>query len=481
MRLRAWIVVGLLAALPVTSHARATELWSEKQAGTPPLAQVPDFAALAKQMVPAVVAINVEQKAKQARGPRGMGQQQGAPFDFFFGPFGGEVPREYRGRGLGSGFVIHKDGLILTNYHVIEEADTIEVVLDNGDGTERKLQAKVLGSAPEYDVALIQTLEKANAQVAFLGNSDTTSIGDWVMAVGNPFGLSHTVSVGIVSAKERRDIAPSGRQGLYDFIQTDAAINPGNSGGPLVNMRGEVIGINSAINAQGAGIGFAIPINMVKEMLPDLKSKGKFARSWIGIKIQPLSSELAESYGLKTPHGALVAEVVDGGPAAKAGVQAEDVVLEFDGKPVRNSSDLPLFASMAGVGKKVELKLWRKGSERRVTLTLQGFPDEEKLAANGDSGGGSELGMTVADLTPQLQRQLGVEVDEGVVVKQIEPDGAAARASLRLGDVIVGFNGKGVKTAREFAQGVRGLAAGAVIRLQVLRGNGKLFLAFRKP
>ena len=484
MHLRALGLTLTILVVGSVAHARTSELWSEKGAAAPILAQVPDFAALAKQVSPAVVAINVEQKMKAARGVRpGMGPGgQGNPFDFFFGPFGGEVPREFRNRGLGSGFVIHKDGLILTNYHVVEDADTIEVVFDNGDGTERKMNAKVLGTAPDYDVALIQTVDKANAPIAFLGNSDAVNIGDWVMAVGNPFGLSHTVSVGIISAKERRDIAPSGRQGLYDFLQTDAAINPGNSGGPLVNMKGEVIGINSAINAAGSGIGFAIPINMVKETLPDLKSKGKYTRSWIGIKIQALTPELAESYGLKQSGGALVADVIEKGPADKAGIRAEDIVLEFDGKLVRNSSDLPLFASMAGVGKKVELKIWRKGQEKQVTVTLQEFPDEEKLAAQEDtSGSGGELGMVVADVSPAIAQRLGLDVSEGVVVKEIDMDGAAARAHLRQGDLILSLNGKTVKTAREFAQGIRSLAAGALIRMQVLRGNGKLFIAFHKP
>ncbi|MBI5510213.1 MAG: Do family serine endopeptidase [Deltaproteobacteria bacterium] len=484
MRVNPLALIALLVLQYGPAQARSGDVWSEKGAGAPTLAQVPDFAALAKQVSPAVVAINVEQKMKMGRGGPGMGQGMppGSPFEYFFGPFGGEVPHEFRGRGLGSGFVINRDGLILTNNHVIEDADSIEVVFDNGDGTERKLAAKVLGTAPDYDVALIQTVEKANAPITYLGNSDAVNIGDWTMAVGNPFGLSHTVSVGIISAKERRDVAPSGRQGLYDFIQTDAAINPGNSGGPLVNMKGEVIGINSAINAAGSGIGFAIPINMVKEMLPDLKAKGKFTRSWIGIKIQPLSSELAESYGLKSPNGALVAEVVDGSPADKAGIQGEDVVLEFDGKPVRNSTDLPLFASMAGVGRKVELKVWRKGSEKRVSVTLQEYPDDEKMVAKADAeGGGGELGLTVADVSPKLQRQFGLEADSGVIIKDIDPNGVAARARLRPGDVIVSFNGKAVKTAREFAQGVRALGAGAVIRLQVNRGNGRLFVAFRKP
>jgi serine protease Do len=290
-------IIAILIALTTAPLAQAREtLWNERSGSAGALAQVPDFAALATQVVPAVVAINVEQKVRVSR--RGGGRFRD-PFDFFFRPFGGEIPHEFHNRGLGSGFVIRADGLILTNYHVVENADSIEVVLTHADGSERTMSAKVLGTAPEYDVALIQTEEKTDAPVAFLGNSDSINIGDWVMAVGNPFGLSHSVSVGIISAKERREIAPSGRRGVYDFLQTDASINPGNSGGPLINMKGEVIGINTAINAAGSGIGFAIPINMVKQMLPDLKAKGRFARSWIASTFRASTKNSPNRSGLK--------------------------------------------------------------------------------------------------------------------------------------------------------------------------------------
>jgi serine protease Do len=290
------------------------------------------------------------------------------------------------------------------------------------------------------------------------------------------------VSAGIISAKERRDIAPSGRRGLYDFLQTDASINPGNSGGPLINVRGEVIGINSAINAAGSGIGFAIPINMVKEMLPDLKDKGRFTRSWLGIRIQPLDGQLAESFGLKGPEGALVAEVVPNSPAEKSGIKAEDVVLEFDGKGIRNSSDLPLYASMAGVGKRVKLKVWREGKEREVYVTLTEYPDEEVAIAGGSKPTeAGELGMTVADITPTLERDLGLGVSQGVVIKEIEPGSESYKARLRVGDIILSLNGKRVITARDFAREVKGLKSGAVMRMQIVREGGRLFVAMRKP
>ena len=345
------------------AHAGSERLWSERPNGSAPLAQVPDFRALAAQVIPAVVSIQVEQRVKvqpnSGLGGSGSGQD---PREFFHRYFGGEIPREFRNRGLGSGFVIDASGIILTNYHVVENADSIEVTWTGKDGSDQKVNAKVLGAAPRYDVAVLKTTEKLDVNpIAYLGDSDGTQIGDWVMAVGNPFGLSHSVSTGIISAKERRDVLPSGRQGTYNFLQTDASINPGNSGGPLINMRGEVIGINSAINASGSGIGFAIPINMVKEMLPDLSTKGRYARSWIGIKIQALDPELAQSFGLKRTTGALVAEVVPNSPASEAKIREGDVVLQFEGKDLRSASDLPLFASMAGVGKTVSVTIWREG------------------------------------------------------------------------------------------------------------------------
>ena len=315
-----------------------------------------------------------------------------------------------------------------------------------------------------------------------LGDSDAIKIGEWVMAIGNPFGLSHTVSVGIISAKERRDIAPSGRAGLYDFLQTDAAINPGNSGGPLINTRGEVIGINSAINAAGSGIGFAIPINMVKAMLPDLKAKGKYSRGWIGIRIQGLSPELAQSFNLPSASGALVSEVVQSGPAAEAGIKEGDVILEFDGKPIRNSNDLPLYAGMAGVGRKVALKVWRGGKSQSVNLKLAEYPSEdEKVAASARPDEGSGLGLVVADITPALQRELELEQAVGVAVKTVDPGSPAAKAGLVPGDVILAIAGHPVSRARDLKQAIDKLAPGELIPLQVMRGGARRFIALKKP
>ena len=435
-----------------------------------PLAQVPDFRALARQVLPAVVSIQVDQRVRVPTGPG----------DFFHRYFGGELPREYRNRGLGSGFVIAASGLILTNNHVVEDAERIEVTIDNGAGDERKLEAKVLGSAPRYDVAILQTAQPAGAQIAFLGDSGTTEIGDWVMAVGNPFGLTHSVSTGIISAKERRDVLPSGRAGLYNFLQTDASINPGNSGGPLINMRGEVIGINSAVNAAGAGIGFAIPINMVKEMLPELVAKGRFARSWLGVRIQPLNDELARSFGLAKATGALVAEVVPDGPADQAKLRPGDVVLQFDGKEVRQANDLPLFASMAGVGRTVPVAVWREGRRVEVRVALTENPDEGVGDRPEAVPTASELGLTIADVTPRMAQRLGAGSEGRVLVREVAPMSASEEAGIRPGDLLLQVGGRDVTQARQVAKLFGQAPAGSVIRLTLGREGRTVFAALKK-
>jgi len=469
------------------AFARTSHLWAEKSPTSSPLVSGNDYSQLAKAIIPGVVKIAVEHETKLSRH-----RMQQDPFGYFHKFFG--LPNQrphHKGQpqspapGIGTGFVINPEGVILTNNHVVEGASNIKVTFINADNSERTLEATILGTAPEYDVALIQTVEDANAPITYLGDSSQMAIGNSVMAVGNPFGLSHSVSVGIISAKERRDIAPSGRHGLYNFLQTDASINPGNSGGPLVNMHGEVIGINTAINAAGSGIGFAIPINMVKEILPQLKSKGKYTRSWIGIRIQPLTEDLAQTYGLKNTLGALVSEVVAKGPAEDAGVKEGDIILTFDGKTVKNSTDLPLYASMAGVGKKVPMKIWREGRQRTYHIKLSEFPDGPTASTptkNADEKTAG-IGITVSDITKKIQQELHLSSQRGVIIKEVQPNSVASISGLQPGDIILQLNNQSIKSARGFAHAVRKIAAGGIMRLQVKRsqGGGRLFLALRKP
>lgn len=439
-------------------------------------AVVPDFAQLAERVMPAVVSISVEQ---HVRG--GVGEAD--PLDVF--RFFGGVPHELENHALGSGFVIDSTGLVLTNNHVVERASSIEVTLVMPDGSDLRVGAKVVGVAPDYDVALIKTDTDVHAATIALGDSDATRIGNWVMAVGNPFGLDHSVSVGIISAKQRRDVQPGGRQGLYDFIQTDASINPGNSGGPLIDMHGDVIGINSAINAQGQGIGFAIPVNMVKEMLPQLKKGGRYLRSWIGIKVQPLTQELAQTFGLTETHGVLVAQVLKNGPGAKAGLKEGDIILEFDNKKLMRSSDLTLFAAMAGVDKTVPLVVWRDKARQTLAVTLEAFPEEDE-AETEEAGGEAEvvrpgMGLVLVDVVPKLHSMLGNKGAHGVMVQAVEPGSVAARSGVHRGDIILDVNDEPVTHAAEVVRRLRGAKSGDVLRVKIERQGARSFLALRKP
>ena len=480
------LITASMLLAPLTSEAKSDRLWTERRDSAPKYTQIPDFAALAEAVMPGVVSISVEQKARVSSS-RGRGMS--GPEEFFFRFFGQspQAPQRPepapRGQGIGTGFVIQDYGLILTNFHVVENADVIKVTITRDDGSEDELEAKILGVAPEYDVALIQTLRDADAVAVPLGASQDIRIGDWVMAVGNPFGLSQTVSTGIISAKERRDIAPSGRRGLYNFLQTDASINPGNSGGPLINVRGEVIGINTAINAAGSGIGFAIPIDMVKEMLPDLKEKGRFVRSWIGIKIQPLDEALAESLGLKNTEGALIAEIIAGGPAEAAGLQEGDVIVEFNNERVRESTDLPLLASLAGVDREIPIRYVRDQKMRRGKVTLKAFPEAGVLASKDGEEQIDEtvLGMSVGDITDSVREQFKLENKNGAAILRVTRGGLAARAGIRPGDVIIKLNGQRTNDASEFMKTYKALRSGQVLRLLVVRDGGRLYLAIRKP
>jgi serine protease Do len=396
------------------------------------------------------------------------------PFgDFWRRFFGGPAPRgPQRQRSLGSGFIIDNDGSIMTNNHVVENASKIVVKLSSDD---QEYEAKVVGRDSKTDIAIIKINSKVNLSAASLGDSDQLEVGEWVVAIGNPFGLDSTVTSGIVSAKGRHI-----GQGPYDnFIQTDASINPGNSGGPLINLRGEVIGINTAIFSRtggNIGIGFAIPINLVKELLPQLRGKGKVTRGYLGVLIQKVTPEIAESLGMDKGYGALVANVSKDGPAEKAGVKVGDVIVEFDGKEVKDSGDLPIVVARTAVDKKVRMKVLRDKKEIILNVVVGELKEEEVLASVPEKG---ELGLTVQRLTPQMAESLGIEKAEGVVVSAVEPGSAADEAGIRRGDVIMEIDRKAVRNTDDYKKAVAGVRKGRGVLFLVRRGESTLFLALK--
>ena len=436
---------------------------------------LPDFVNLAKKMKPIVVNISTTTQVAENRS----GPEFGSPFgeedpfnDFWRRFFGGPLPRgPQRQRSLGSGFVIDSDGSILTNNHVVENATKIVVKLAD----DQEYEAKVVGRDQKTDIAIIKINAKTGLTAANLGDSDALEVGEWVVAIGNPFGLDSTVTSGIVSAKGRHI-----GQGPYDnFIQTDASINPGNSGGPLLNLRGEVIGINTAIFSRtggNIGIGFAIPINLVKELLPQLRGKGKVVRGYLGVLIQKVTPEIAESLGMEKSQGALVANISKDGPAEKAGVKVGDVIVEFDGKEIKDSGELPIIVARTPIDKKVRMKVLRDKKETYLTVAVGELKDEEVVATAPEKG---ELGLTVQRLTPQMAESLGLEKAEGVVVTAVEPGSAAEEAGIRRGDIIVEVDRKAVRSIDDYKKAVAGVRKGRGVLFLVRRGDSTLFLALK--
>ena len=430
-----------------------------------------NFSQLAEKVRPGVVNIQVVKKVKNVDfGSRhffGNPFGENNPFGDFFGPFPEEnPPRGFEQRGVGSGFVMSREGYILTNNHVVEDADQIKVKLANG----KEYDGKVVGRDPKTDLALVKVEGSSDLHPLELGNSDDLEVGSWVVAIGSPFGLEQTVTAGIVSAKGR--VIGSGP---YDnFIQTDASINPGNSGGPLINMKGEVIGINTAIIASGQGIGFAIPINMAKEIAPQLQEKGHVTRGWLGVSIQEVTPAIAKSFDLKEKKGALVAQVAQGSPAEKAGIEQGDVIVEFDGKEVADSKDLPRLVASTPVGKSVSIKLWRNGKvlDRQVKVGEM----QEKVEIT-KAPFQKSLGITVQNLTPEIAKGLGLKKDTGVVVTRVEPGSPAADAGIQTGDVIREVNRTHVKDAEDFIQKIEKAKVQNNILFSLQRGQNNLFAA----
>ena len=440
------------------------------------------FAPLAKRVKPAVVNISTTIKIKPQKqispfqqfggSPFGQpfGPRQGPrdPFDEFFEKFFEGMPRQEREQhSLGSGFIINEDGYILTNNHVVEKADEIIVRLSD----KHKYKAKVVGTDPKTDVAVIK-IDNGASKLPYvtLGDSDAAEVGDWVLAIGNPFGLEQTVTAGIVSAKGRVIGA-----GPYDsFIQTDASINPGNSGGPLFNMNGEVIGINTAIFASGQGLGFAIPINMAKKLIPQLITHGKITdRGWLGVVIQPVTEELAKSFGMTGESGALVGDVMKGSPAEKAGIKRGDVIVAFNGEAIDTANELPALVATTPAGKTATITVLRAGKKVDLPVILGNQKDDkQEVAEEGPS-----------DEAPNKADKLGFAVKEsksgeGVVITQIDPDSTAAMAGVRPGDSVLEINGTVIKDVPTYIAELNKLSKGSTVRLLVGREGSTIFVAF---
>ena len=365
-------------------------------------------------------------------------------------------------------------GICLTNAHVVERATEIEVVTAEG----KKHKAKIVGLDKRTDLAVLRLQGGGPYPAAVLGDSDKIKVGDWVLAIGSPFGLQQTVTAGIISAKGR-SIEPGNP--FSDFIQTDAAINPGNSGGPLVNMSGEVIGINSAILSRSGGnvgIGFSIPSNMAKRIYTELAAKGKITRGWLGVSIQPLTPELAKSFGLKEAKGVLVADVIKDSPADKAGLTSGDILTEFDGKKVDAPQDLQKIVAVTTPGKGVPVKVWRDKSEKSLEIKIGETPDESAQAAEQGGKGKSLLGLDARPLTPEIARQLNLRTTEGVLVARVDEDSPAAEAGLQRGDVIREVNRQRIRSLPDFERVTQGLKAGDRVTVLLQRGPQSLYVAF---
>ncbi|MFC5697390.1 DegQ family serine endoprotease [Pseudomonas sp. GCM10022186] len=446
-------------------------------------AELPDFTPLVEEASPAVVNISTRQKLPQrAAGAQAMPDLEGLPpmLREFFERNMPQMPRNPQGgrqreaQSLGSGFIISEDGYVLTNNHVVADADEIFVRLSD----RSELEAKLIGADPRTDVALLKVAAKDLPTVK-IGKSDDLKVGSWVLAIGSPFGFDHSVTAGIVSAKGRS--LPN--ENYVPFIQTDVAINPGNSGGPLFNLDGEVVGINSQIFTRSGGfmgLSFAIPIDVAMSVADQLKSEGKVSRGWLGVVIQEVNKDLAESFGLDKPAGALVAQVQEGGPAAKGGLQVGDVILSMNGQPIVVSADLPHLVGNLKPGSKIRLEVVRGGSRKTLDMAIGALPEDgdEMAAAAGDGveRSSNRLGVSVVELTDEQKKAL--DIQGGVVIKDVL-EGPAAMMGLRPGDVITHLNNQAITSAKTFTQVAKDLPKNRSVSMRVLRQGRASFITFK--
>ena len=439
---------------------------------------LPDFTVLVEENSNAVVNISTTQKAqRQSALPEGFEFPENQPYGdllkHFFGGQG-QRPRQQETRSLGSGFIISQDGFLLTNHHVVKNADEIFVRLQD----RRELKAELIGSDERTDVALLK-VEAKNLPVVKFGSSKSLKVGEWVFAIGSPFGFDSSVTAGIVSAKGRS--LP--KENYVPFIQTDVAINPGNSGGPLFNLDGEVVGINSQIYSRSGGfmgLSFAIPIDVALNVSHQLKESGHVIRGWLGVRIQDITRELAESFEMKKPYGALVAQVIPESPAEKAGIQVGDVIVAFNGESISRSSSLPPLVGSANISNKARVKVIRNKKTKVLTVKLENLPDDEQASANvkAEPKTNSILGMSVKDLTKQMRSELDIK-QYGVIVESAG-NGVASKAGVRSGDVIMQIDGHDVKNTQHIKKLANVIKSGKFISVLINRQGNPIFLALKK-
>ena len=464
-------VIFLFAGLVLASSMKltpASQAVTAERSITAPGAPA-SFADLAESLGPAVVNIKVTkiQKTDFSEFP----DMPGAPFGDMFKHFFGRMPRggeTFKTQGAGSGVIINADGTVLTNYHVVDGAKEITVTMSD----KKEYKARTVGKDPKTDLAVLRIDGKGTFKPAALGDSERLRVGEWVLAIGNPFGLSNTVTSGIVSAKGR----VIGAGPYDDFIQTDAPINPGNSGGPLFNMKGEVVGINTAIIPNGQGIGFAIPASTVKRLVPELVARGGVTRGYLGVSVQNVSGDLSKSLGLRADKGALVSEVVEGAPAEKGGIRQGDVIVSFDGKEIKESHELSAAVAATPVGKDVSVGLMRDGKNLTVTVKTGKLPSDEVAARTDDEGRKGRWGLALKDLDPETSRRLGMKAKQGVVVAGVEPGSPADQASIEQGDVILEVNRKQVKNVEDIRKEMDKADSKGQTLLLVRRGGHNLYV-----
>jgi serine protease Do len=464
-----FLVAGLLMAssFKLTGNSQATTVL----AGAAGIGS-PSFADLAQELGPAVVNIKVTKIEKT--GLPDMSPFSEGPFGDMFRDFFGNMPntpRTYRSQGAGSGVIISPDGKILTNNHVVDGAREIVVTLDD----KREYKAQVIGRDSKTDLAVLKIEAKDSLKPAVLGDSDGLRVGEWVLAIGNPFGLSNTVTSGIVSAKGR----VIGAGPYDDFIQTDAPINPGNSGGPLIGMRGEVVGINTAIIPNGQGIGFAIPVNTAKMLLPQLVATGKVTRGYLGINIQDITEELAATLNLKGTKGALVSDVVEGSPAEKGGIKRGDVVVAFNHKEIKDSHELSATVAATPIEKEVSVQVVRDGKEAELSVKVGRLPSDDVVAAMGEETQKDKWGLQLQEMSPAVARQLGLKNHRGVVVTGVRPGSPADAASILKGDVLLEVNRQQVRSVEEVKERIEKSETKGSLLLLVRRGNGNLYVVMK--